>query len=99
MTGRVYFTQYLRPDGRATPVAIELPSPVVTKADFILRHGFKFEVEVLTTGQVSFTVSDEDGDYAFKICENGPGVKAAVEHLIMSFDVPTALEQRAQNND
>lgn len=99
MTGNVYFTQYLRPNGRKKLLTIELPAPVVTKADFILSHGFKFEAEVLIPGQISFTVSDEDGDYFFKICDNGPGVKAAVEYLIMSFDVPTALEQRRQNRD
>lgn len=93
-TGNVYFIQYLRPSGTPTPVAIEMPAPVVTKADFIRSHGFRFEAEVLTTGQVSFTVSDEDGDYAFEICDNRPGVKAAVEYLIMGFDVAAGIAQR-----
>ena len=94
MNNRVYFIQYLRPNGRRTRTFIECPPPVVTKADFILRHKFRFEIEQLTTGQIHMTISDEHADYAYAICNNNEEVPANVNHMILSFDVPKALKHR-----
>lgn len=91
---RIDFIQYLRPDGRRAVVSIDRPEPVFIKAQFIRQHGFRFECETLATGQVSLTVSDDDGDYAFEIVENGPGVPEAVDRLILEFDVPKGIKQR-----
>ncbi|AGC35744.1 hypothetical protein ACP46_gp59 [Rhizobium phage RHEph06] len=93
----VYFTQYLRPDGRKQIISIDRPAHVVAKADHILSHGFRFECEELTTGEVSLTISDDWGDYAFELCANGPAVPASVDKLILEFDVARALTARAIN--
>ncbi|QIG73291.1 hypothetical protein EVC02_070 [Rhizobium phage RHph_N17] len=93
----IYFTQYLRPNGRKEIVQIDRPDAVVKKADNISSHGFRFECEVLTTGDISLTISDEWGDYAFELCPNGPAVPTSVDKLILEFDVARALTAREIN--
>lgn len=83
----VNFTQFLRPDGRKKTTAISMPDNVADKADAIVAAGYRFECELLTTGHVSFTISDNDGDYAIKVIPNGPGVAATVTALVMGFDL------------
>lgn len=93
----IYFIQYLRPDGRRQVVSIDRPPSVVTKADQILGHGFRFECEQLHDDSVSLTVSDEHGDYAIELCPNGPAVPEHVDKLILDFDVAKALSIRKIN--
>jgi len=93
----IYFTQYLRPNGRKQPVSIDRPGPVVARADHIVSHGFRFECEELHNGMVSLTISDDYGDYAFELCPNGPGVPESVDKLIIGFDVAQALSIRKIN--
>lgn len=88
------FIQYLRPDGRPTPVAIDRPEHIAKAADNIRAHGFRFECEMLATGYVSFTISDEFDDYAIKVCMNGPTVPGTVDSLISSFNLGEALKAR-----
>lgn len=97
----IHFIQYLRPDGRRSPVTINRPETIVKKADFILSHGFRFECEVLTTNQVSFTIFDPetDLDAAIRICDNGPDVPSVVDALILAFDVAKALKARKIEKD
>jgi hypothetical protein len=78
----VPFTQYLRPDGRKVPVTIDRPDDIADKAFEIIAKGFRFECEQLTTGHVSFTVADDDGDVGIEICMNGVNVPEAVDTLI-----------------
>lgn len=94
---KIYFTQYLRPDGRKQIISIDRPAMVVAKADHILSHGFVFEAEVLTTEQVSLTISDAWGDYAFQLAPNDPAVPSSVGKLILEFDVARALAARKIN--
>ncbi len=87
MSAPVLFTQYMRPSGRAVPVSIEVSEATANKAQTIIARGFRFECEVLTTGQVSLTITDPDeGDLDIKIIENGPGVREAVEAMITRFE-------------
>ena len=92
----IYFTQFLRPDGRKVPVSIDRPPHIVTAADFIRSHGFKFEIEELSTGHASMTISDEHDDYHRKICVNGPAVPATVDELVTTFDLAAALKRRKE---
>lgn len=92
--GPVPFFQFLRPDGRATLTHIMRPEAVADKARAIIEAGFRFESEILTTGEASFTISDQDGDYAVEICPNGPEVLDAVDKLVMDFDIKAALIDR-----
>jgi hypothetical protein len=90
----VPFVQYLRPNGRKMMTHIERPLAVANKALDILAAGFVLESEVLMTGDASFSIGDDDGDYAIEICKNGPDVLAAVDRLIMDFDIKAALIDR-----
>jgi hypothetical protein len=80
------FTQYMRPNGRAVPVSIAVDPEVAAIAQTIRARGLAFECEVLTTGQVSLTITDpEEGDLDIRVVENGPGVREAVEDLVRNF--------------
>lgn len=80
------FTQYLRPDGRKRMVSIKMPADIEALAIRFIESGGWFEVEELTTGEVSLTACREDGfdveDIAIRVVPNGPGVAAAVEGLV-----------------
>jgi len=78
----VPFTQYMRPNGRPVPMTIDRPESVANQAQQLLEAGFCLEAEVLTTGQVSITVSDGENDIAGELTENGPGILDAVDRLI-----------------
>jgi len=86
----IKFIQYLRPNGRRTETAINLDNAVADKADALVATGYRLECEMLTTGDVSFTIFDpvQDIDVAIEICANGPMVPLTVEKLIMEFAIP-----------
>lgn len=87
----VPFTQYLRPNGRAVPVKIEVADDAALKARKIIDFGLEFECEVLSTGEVSLTITDpEDGDLDIEVVPNGPGMREAVERLIDRFRLEDA---------
>lgn len=92
----IYFTQYLRPDGRKTAVQIDRPDHIAKAADFIRSNGFRFEVEELSNGTCSFTISDEHDDYHRKLCPNGPNVPATVDELVKTFDMGAAIKRRKE---
>lgn len=96
MVGKIYFTQYLFPDGRKKLVSIEAPDHIVKAADAIIGRGFRFECEILSTDHVSVTISDDDDDYAIELCQNDESVHKAVERLITSFDLSKAIKQRSE---
>ena len=65
------FTQYMTPNGRKEPVEINRSEEVEAKAHQIIASGFRFEIEILRTGQISMTITnDEDGDVAIEIASN-----------------------------
>jgi hypothetical protein len=84
----ILFTQYLRPNGRKELIEINMSQELEEKADNIIKRGFRFECEVLTTDHVSFTIHDiEKGeDVAIEVVENGPKVPAAIERLVNNFE-------------
>jgi hypothetical protein len=82
MTG-IPFTQYLLPDGRRRPQWIERPADIETLAAQFIAAGGRYECEMLTTGEVSFTaMNDEDETVAIEVCQNGPDVPLKVDQLI-----------------
>jgi len=94
----VEFTQYMLPDGEKKPIQIHVPMDLQVKATEINKRGYKFEAEVLRTGEVSFTVADPKlgDDIEIEICPNGPGVMEAVHRLIArAYDLVTSLNVRA----
>ena len=79
------FTQYLRPDGRKRFVTIERSGDVEAMAERLVKIGARFEVEQLTTGEVSLECilqTDEPQILSSAICANGPGVPEAVDKLV-----------------
>jgi hypothetical protein len=80
----VPFTQYLLPDGRTRPQWIDRPAEIKALADRFIRAGGRYECEMLTTGEISFTaVHDEDDlPIAIEVGQNGPDVLAMVDRLV-----------------
>lgn len=93
----VLFTQFLKPDGARTAVQTFVDDSLKTKVKNIRKSGFEFHIEILTTGQVSGTISDNDGDYAFFVCDNGPEVPMNIEKMINNFDITDAIKMRILN--
>ena len=86
----IEFTQYLRPHGQKKKVRIDRPKAVADKAKEIKNAGLCLECEVLMSGDVSFTIANEELDLAFEIVPNGPEVPDAVDRLILNFDLDNA---------
>jgi len=83
----IRFTQYLRPNGRASNVFIDRPNEVALKTAQIVIAGYGLVYEILADGYVSLRISDDKGDYAFELCENGPEIPNAVDRLVMRFEL------------
>jgi hypothetical protein len=86
------FTQFLMPTGR--PKRIEIDRPLATEilAAQLIADGYRFECEILSTGQVSLTCEDDDDEtLAIEVCSNGPDVPLAVDRLVSA-----ASEARAK---
>jgi hypothetical protein len=78
------FIQYCLPGGRRKPASCEVSDEMGAMADKIIEKGFRFECEILRSGEVSLTISDpeEERDVCIKICENGPKVNECRDALI-----------------
>jgi len=79
------FTQYLLPNGRQRPVEIEVDSATAAVAHKILALGrYRFECEMLRTGEVSLTTFDtkEEVNIVIEVCPNGSEVPEAVNKMI-----------------
>lgn len=81
------FTQYLLPDGRTKEVTIDISDDLRSQYENIRNAGARLECEVLTTSEVSLTITDpEEGvDFAIQVVPNGPDVPKAVDRLIRGF--------------
>jgi len=83
----VYVTQYLLPHGKTRRMVTSVPDDLADTIQIIKDVGAVLEAEILTTGEVSVTItSGEWGDYDIAVVPNGPQVPAAVEQLIRRFD-------------
>lgn len=78
------FTQFLRPHGEQRAIEIERPKPIEDAAKMLLASGCHFDIEELTTGQISMTCEHDtqEGALAHEICANGPPVLDAVDRLV-----------------
>ena len=84
MTVGIQFTQYLLPDGRTRPQWIMRPDEIQALANRFIAAGGRYECEMLTTGEVSFTavLDPDDPPIAIEICPNGCEVPAKVDQLV-----------------
>ena len=85
-TFTAYATQFMRPDGRKCKVSTELPIELKDKYDLMIKSGCRLETEVLSTGQVSSTISDAKTDQYMLITKNNEHVKDAVISMLEEFD-------------
>ena len=96
----IEFTQYFLLNGRKETVHFENDDKALFDKSMNIRDaGFHFECEVLRTGQVSFTIGDEDGDYVYQIAVNGPDVPKAVEMLINKHSIAEIERIRDEVNN
>lgn len=79
---KVFVTQYMRPDGRKVQANTELPDAIERTYMNMLGAGCRFEAEVLTTGEVSVTVTNDEEDVDSEVVPNGPEVQAAMLRLL-----------------
>jgi hypothetical protein len=94
------FTQYLMPDGRTRAVSISRPPEVEAAALRLQTAGALFECEMLTTGEISFSVeqTDDEGETAVlasAICPNGPEVLLAVDQIVAEATRLVATRKQA----
>lgn len=86
----ISFTQFLRPHGKKKEVSFFIDPAYDERVKELLAAGFVFEVEQLTTGEVSLEVCmrcdrTADGEHdtlSMEICDNGPPVLVAVAKLV-----------------
>ena len=83
-TYTVCVTQFLMPDGRPKQIETELPVETQPFYESMLKHGCRIEMEVLTTSEVSMTISDpvEEVDIDIEVVSNGPEVIEALSRLL-----------------
>lgn len=74
--------QFMRPDGRKKNTCTDLPVSSESLYMGMRLHGYRFEAEVLSTGTVSLTISNEDCDVDCEIVPNGPEVQSAMEAML-----------------
>jgi len=83
----IQFTQFLMPDGRQKKVEIERPEETEQLATELHEAGHRFEIEMLTTGEISMTVetdgkNGEEIVRSHQICNNGPAVPESVDTMM-----------------
>jgi hypothetical protein len=78
----VPFTQFLRPDGRRKVIALAVDKNTHEKAMTIINAGLSFEIEILTTGVVSATLSSRDADLLFDVGPNDDTLPGRMCRLI-----------------
>lgn len=80
------FTQFLMPDARRRQVEIDRPPEIESLALALQDAGHRFEIEMLTTGEVSMTieveVNGEDVTRSHQLCDNGPDVLARIDAMV-----------------
>lgn len=85
------FTQYMLPNGEKREVGVPRPPDIEKLAKELIDAGYRFESEILTTGEVSLTCvgeeSDDEGiigdvDLYIEISLNGPMIRDAIDKLV-----------------
>jgi len=98
------FTQFLRPNGRRKQVTTEADEETERLAHEVIEAGGVFEVEELTTGDVSMECINpaiEEGEPGFilscRLCSNGPAVTTALQELVTESH--QRMFQQEEGND
>jgi len=78
-------TQFLRADGIRRNLQIKLSQDYEKKAAKIIEDGCCFECEVLNTLEVSFSISDGEGDIYIAVARKQPKALEALEKIIDDY--------------
>lgn len=78
------FTQFVLPKGQRKQTTIERPPHIETMAFELIEAGFRFESEILRTGEIHMVCNhpNDEGDIATVLCDNGPDVLGQVDELV-----------------
>ena len=96
----IEFTQFLLPDGRKRPLIWDTDlfkeledsnlEEAISKAIDLEDAGANFEIEILTTGQLSMDCTLEDGDIplGMELCEQEgvQGIQAVYDLILSSWE-------------
>lgn len=88
--------QFIRPYGKQAHEFISVSNEASNKYDELHKAGLQITSEVLSTGQVSLCLSDNQEDYDIRICSNGPKVKQSIEDMLLRFDPIKYLAYKSQ---
>lgn len=84
---KVPIVQFMRPGGRQVPESIELPMVTPEQIQAIDDAGCRLTAEVLLNGKCSFCIEEPElGNFAQKICENGPAMPVVLTEMIQRFN-------------
>lgn len=90
----ILFKQHVAAPDRPRLINIDRPDMIVNKADHLNVHGFWFGAIADAQGNLTLQIEDDSEVYAAEICHNVRQVGAAVDRLIVNFDLPAALKKR-----
>ena len=84
MSGTIYFTQFIFPDGRLKEVWVDdMPDEIVAMADELRKAFWSFEIECHPGEQIVHAdCCDEEAPIADEVCPNGPEVPVMVQKLV-----------------
>jgi len=74
--------QYMMPDGRQVHMKTPLPVECLEAYEAMEAANCRLEAEVLSTGEVSVTISDSEYDRDCRVVKNGPDVKTALAAML-----------------
>jgi len=101
-TRTIPFIEYRLPHGERFLVRTTndlYTDEVLRKAQDIIDAGFRFEIETLRNDMISMTISDDDGDYAFVMCQNDENVPKSVVELVNGHSVTDLKKIRDSFDD
>lgn len=75
------FTEFVRPLGRRKEILLPCSKEAEALAKELLKAGFRFEAELLTTREISLTVSTIEKDYDIEVFwpKQGAGLEQITE--------------------
>jgi anti-sigma regulatory factor (Ser/Thr protein kinase) len=74
--------QFVLPSGMEHKATTDLPDEASEDYKNMVKSGCRFEAEILTTGEVSVTISDGDQDIDISVTSNGPEVPAGMVEML-----------------
>lgn len=78
----VDITQFIHPNGRQRQMTTQLPVRCLAAYGSMVLAGCRFEAEILSTGEISITISNADDDIDIEVVPNGPEVQDAMVAML-----------------